>query len=65
VPISRVIDVGMKLLELGRGQLFLGDTIGVDISGHLTAFLTGLAQARIGSGRQTRIDLPALVLVSS
>ena len=48
VPIGQVVAIGGQLLELGCGQLSLGDTIGVGTPGHVTALLAAFAGAGIG-----------------
>ncbi|GIH24063.1 hydroxymethylglutaryl-CoA lyase [Acrocarpospora phusangensis] len=39
VPIPQVVDVGMRLLDLGCYELSLGDTIGVGTPGHARALI--------------------------
>ncbi|GAA0981330.1 hydroxymethylglutaryl-CoA lyase [Acrocarpospora macrocephala] len=39
VPIARVVEVGMRLLDLGCFELSLGDTIGVGTPGHARALI--------------------------
>ncbi len=51
VPIEQVVDVGAKLLDLGCGELSLGDTIGVATPGHVTALLAAFAGAGVGPDR--------------
>jgi hydroxymethylglutaryl-CoA lyase len=51
VPISQVVDVGTKLLNLGCTELSLGDTIGVATPGHVTALLAAFAAAAVGPDR--------------
>src|SRR3954449_7633119 len=45
VPIEQVVDVGRRLLDLGAGELSLGDTIGVGTAGHVTALLRAFTEA--------------------
>jgi hydroxymethylglutaryl-CoA lyase len=49
VLVSQVVGAGRRLLDLGCGQLSLGDTIGVATPGHVTAVLAGFAQAGVGT----------------
>jgi hydroxymethylglutaryl-CoA lyase len=51
VPISQVVDVGARLLDLGCTQLSLGDTIGVATPGHVTALLASFAEVGVGADR--------------
>ncbi|RCG29430.1 hydroxymethylglutaryl-CoA lyase [Sphaerisporangium album] len=51
VPIEQVVRNGRRLLDLGCGQLSLGDTIGVGTPGHVTALLEAFAQAGVGPER--------------
>jgi len=39
VPLEQVVTVGRQLLDLGAGQLSIGDTIGVGTAGHVTALV--------------------------
>ena len=39
VPLDRVVESGVRLLEMGCYQLSLGDTIGTGTAGHVTALL--------------------------
>ncbi|MGH3547408.1 MAG: hydroxymethylglutaryl-CoA lyase [Pseudonocardiaceae bacterium] len=48
VAVDQVVDVGRRLLDLGCGQLSLGDTIGVATPGHVTAVLEGFGRAGVG-----------------
>lgn len=48
VPLTRVLGVGRRLLELGCDQLCLGDTIGVATPGHVTALLDGFINIGVG-----------------
>ncbi len=50
VPIAQVVDVGRRLLDLGAGQLSLGDTIGVGTAGHVTALVDAFRVAGTGVG---------------
>jgi hydroxymethylglutaryl-CoA lyase len=45
VPISQVVDVGRRLVDLGASQLSLGDTIGVGTAGHVRELLGALNEA--------------------
>ncbi|MCA1820193.1 MAG: hydroxymethylglutaryl-CoA lyase [Pseudonocardia sp.] len=47
VAVDQVVDVGLRLLELGCDQLSLGDTIGVATPGHVTAMLDAFLRAGI------------------
>ncbi len=51
VPIDQVVDAGRRLLDLGAGQLSLGDTIGVATPGHVVALVDAFAAAGIGPER--------------
>ena len=51
VPVDQVVTVGRQLLDLGAGQLSLGDTIGVGTAGHVRALLAGFADAGVGTDR--------------
>jgi hydroxymethylglutaryl-CoA lyase len=51
VPVPQVVSVGRQLLELGCGQLSLGDTIGVATPGQVTGLLAAFAEAGIGPER--------------
>ena len=51
VPIERVVDVCLRLMELGADQLSLGDTIGVGTPGHVQQLLDALDQRDIGADR--------------
>ncbi|GAA4815850.1 hydroxymethylglutaryl-CoA lyase [Nocardioides caeni] len=51
VPIDQVVAVGTRLLDLGVGQLSLGDTIGVATAGHVRALVAAFAAAGIGPER--------------
>ena len=42
VPIDQVVEVSLRMLELGCFELSLGDTIGTGTSGHVTALLDAL-----------------------
>jgi hydroxymethylglutaryl-CoA lyase len=50
VAIDRVVDIGVRLLELGCTQLSLGDTIGVGTPGHVTAVLSAFAERGVDTG---------------
>ena len=47
VPISQVVEVGRRLLDLGASQLSLGDTIGVGTAAHVTALLQAFHDAGV------------------
>ncbi|MCR1781208.1 hydroxymethylglutaryl-CoA lyase [Nocardioides carbamazepini] len=51
VPVEQVVAVGRRLLDLGVGQLSLGDTIGVATAGHVRALVAAFAAAGIGPER--------------
>jgi hydroxymethylglutaryl-CoA lyase len=51
VPVSQVVDVAVRLMDLGCDQLSLGDTIGTGTTGHVHALLEALAQQGIGPDR--------------
>ncbi|MFB4314354.1 hydroxymethylglutaryl-CoA lyase [Actinomadura sp. 21ATH] len=51
VPIAQVVSVAKRLMDLGCSQLSLGDTIGVGTPGHVTALITALVEAGIGTER--------------
>ena len=56
VPLAQVVGAGRRLLDLGAGQLSLGDTIGVGTAGHVTALLGAFSAAGV------RVDRLALHL---
>jgi hydroxymethylglutaryl-CoA lyase len=49
VPVGQVVAACQRLRDMGCGQISLGDTIGVATPGHVTAMLTALASAGIGT----------------
>ncbi|MBM7517862.1 hydroxymethylglutaryl-CoA lyase [Nocardioides nitrophenolicus] len=51
VPVEQVVTVGKRLLDLGVGQLSLGDTIGVATAGHVKALVAAFADAGVGCER--------------
>jgi len=51
VPVEQVVAVGKRLLDLGVGQLSLGDTIGVATAGHVKALVAAFADAGVGCER--------------
>jgi hydroxymethylglutaryl-CoA lyase len=51
VAIDQVVDVGVRLLELGCTQLSLGDTIGVATPGQVTALLAAFAARGVAADR--------------
>jgi hydroxymethylglutaryl-CoA lyase len=51
VPVTQVVDVCSRLMDLGCDQLSLGDTIGVGTAGHVHRLLEALDGAGIGPER--------------
>jgi len=51
VPITQVVEVGRRLLDLGTYQLSLGDTTGVGTAGHVHALLDAFNDAGVGDER--------------
>lgn len=51
VPIEQVVGVGRRLLDLGVGQLSLGDTIGVATAGHVKAIVAAFGTAGVDTDR--------------
>jgi hydroxymethylglutaryl-CoA lyase len=51
VPVEQVVAAGTRLLDLGAGQLSLGDTIGVGTAGHVKAMVAAFADAGVGTDR--------------
>jgi hydroxymethylglutaryl-CoA lyase len=51
VPVEQVVAAGTRLLDLGAGQLSLGDTIGVGTAGHVKALVAAFAEAGVGTDR--------------
>jgi len=51
VPLDQVVDVAVRLLDLGCDELSLGDTIGVATPGHVRALLAALSARDVGPGR--------------
>ncbi len=51
VPVEQVVSVGRQLLDLGAGQLSLGDTVGVGTAGHVKALVAAFEDAGIGTDR--------------
>jgi len=51
VPITQVVEVGKRLLDLGCHQLSLGDTIGVATAGHVAALVAAFVEAGVGVDR--------------
>ncbi|MBM9458719.1 hydroxymethylglutaryl-CoA lyase [Nocardioides sp. zg-536] len=47
VPLQQVVAVGTRLLDLGVGQLSLGDTIGVATPGHVQALVAAFTAAGV------------------
>ena len=48
VPVTQVVDVCSRLMDLGCDQLSIGDTIGVGTTGHVSRLLDALDAAGIG-----------------
>ena len=51
VPVEQVVATGTRLLDLGAGQLSLGDTIGVGTAGHVKGLVAAFADAGVGTDR--------------
>ncbi|MCW2816540.1 MAG: yngG [Nocardioides sp.] len=51
VPLEQVVAAGRRLLDLGAGQLSLGDTIGVATAGHVTALVEAFGAAGVPADR--------------
>jgi hydroxymethylglutaryl-CoA lyase len=51
VPVDQVVIAGRRLLDLGAGQLSLGDTIGVGTAGQVGDLLDAFAAADVGVDR--------------
>jgi hydroxymethylglutaryl-CoA lyase len=51
VPVDQVVAAGTRLLDLGAGQLSLGDTIGTGTAGHVTALVAAFGEAGVGPDR--------------
>ena len=51
VPLEQVVRVGKQLLDLGAGQLSLGDTIGVGTAGRVKALVAAFGDAGVGTDR--------------
>jgi hydroxymethylglutaryl-CoA lyase len=51
VPIDQVVDVSVRLMDLGADQLSIGDTIGVGTTGHVSRLLEALADRGLGADR--------------
>lgn len=51
VPVEQVVAVGTRLLDLGVGQLSLGDTIGVATAGHVRALVRAFVAAGVPADR--------------
>jgi hydroxymethylglutaryl-CoA lyase len=51
VPVDQVVDIGRRLLDLGAGQLSIGDTIGVGTAGHVRALIRTFADEGVGVER--------------
>ena len=51
VPVAQVVDVAVRLMDLGCDQLSLGDTIGTGTTGHVHRLLEALGRKEIGPDR--------------
>jgi len=51
VPVAQVVEVGLRLLELGCFELSLGDTIGVGTPGHVRALLDAFGERGVMPGQ--------------
>jgi hydroxymethylglutaryl-CoA lyase len=51
VPVEQVVDVAVRLMDLGADQLSLGDTIGVGTTGHVSRLLEALDARGVGVDR--------------
>ncbi len=51
VAVSQVVDVAVRLMDLGCDQLSIGDTIGVATTGHVHRLLAALDRAGVGVDR--------------
>ncbi len=51
VPVARVVEVGIRMLDLGCFELSLGDTIGTGTPGHVSAVLDAFRDAGVGPER--------------
>ena len=51
VPVAQVVDVALRLMDLGCDQLSIGDTIGVGTTGHVHRLLEALDARGIGPDR--------------
>lgn len=51
VPVPQVVEAARRVLELGCGELSLGDTIGVATPGHVQRLLTGLTESGVHVGQ--------------
>jgi hydroxymethylglutaryl-CoA lyase len=49
VPVHQVVAVGRRLLDMGCGQLSLGDTIGVATPGHVESLIAAFVRGGIGT----------------
>ena len=49
VPVTQVVEVSRRLMDLGADALSIGDTIGVGTTGHVAALLDGLGDAGVGT----------------
>jgi hydroxymethylglutaryl-CoA lyase len=51
VSVPQVVEAGSRLLDLGCGELSLGDTIGVGTPGHVAALVQAFGEAGVGVER--------------
>jgi len=51
VPVAQVVDVALRMMDLGCDQLSLGDTIGVGTTGHVRRLLDALDAKGVGTER--------------
>ena len=51
VPVAQVVDVALRMMDLGCDQLSLGDTIGVGTTGHVRRLLDALDAKGVGAER--------------
>jgi hydroxymethylglutaryl-CoA lyase len=51
VPVEQVVDVALRMMELGADQLSLGDTIGTGTTGHVARLLDALEAKGVGAER--------------
>lgn len=51
VPVTQVVEVARRLMDLGADELSIGDTIGVGTTGHVHRLLDALGEGGIEPGR--------------